>query len=172
MLERLTGRSAHHLNLERLIGISAHLNLDGQICLPTDKSLLGLYYQSHSYPGHQLSPLAPGLQPHHISTWPWQTLQPNNLLPCPASSHLLPCPAPASLPLPGPGCPVSAPTPVFCPLAPAPPDRQGAGTQEQEQVVHLPSSAWPQPLAVSDHSTECHCFTQPPIAMTFSPVTL
>ena len=32
-LERLIGRSAHLLNLERLIGISAHLILDGQICL-------------------------------------------------------------------------------------------------------------------------------------------
>ena len=32
-LETLIGRSAHHLNLERLIGISAHLILDGQMYL-------------------------------------------------------------------------------------------------------------------------------------------
>ena len=33
ILERLLGRSAHHLNLERLIGISAHLIQGGQIGL-------------------------------------------------------------------------------------------------------------------------------------------
>ena len=32
-LERLIGKSAHHLNLERLKVISAHLILDGQTCL-------------------------------------------------------------------------------------------------------------------------------------------
>ena len=32
-LERLIGRSGHELNLERLIGISANLILDGHICL-------------------------------------------------------------------------------------------------------------------------------------------
>ena len=42
-LERLIGRSAHYLNVERLIGISAHIILEGQICVATDRSLLYIF---------------------------------------------------------------------------------------------------------------------------------
>ena len=47
--EEEKGRSSHHLDIERLIGRSAYLILEGQICLPLDKSLLVAFSQKRKF---------------------------------------------------------------------------------------------------------------------------
>ena len=56
--EENVGRSAHQLDISRLIGRSAYPILEGQICLPSVKSLLPLSDQYVHFHFHAFSGLA------------------------------------------------------------------------------------------------------------------